>query len=178
MTCSIEGCDNAALRRTWCSKHYTRWVRYGSADYRIGGEIRDGKKVCSRCREDKPVDEFGEDASKPSGLNTYCRPCVVLNAAAYRLRKPHYWVTGEHRRRARMAGVAFEPIDRLAIFDRDGWACGICHDHIHRVLVYPHPMSAALDHVMPLSLGGAHEASNCQASHWICNLRKSNKVAA
>lgn len=39
-------------------------------------------------------------------------------------------------------------------------------------------MSASLDHVVPLSLGGAHTPENTQASHLICNGRKGNRSAA
>jgi len=32
-TCSIEGCSNRAYARTWCSKHYQRWLKHGSPDW-------------------------------------------------------------------------------------------------------------------------------------------------
>lgn len=32
-------------------------------------------KRCSRCREDKPVDQFHANASKPSGFDSACREC-------------------------------------------------------------------------------------------------------
>jgi len=28
--CSIDGCGNAAYCRSWCRKHYTRWLRNGT----------------------------------------------------------------------------------------------------------------------------------------------------
>ena len=27
--CSIENCDGVEFGRTWCSKHYRRWLRHG-----------------------------------------------------------------------------------------------------------------------------------------------------
>lgn len=27
--CSVEGCDRVVLARGWCTRHYTRWLRYG-----------------------------------------------------------------------------------------------------------------------------------------------------
>lgn len=30
--CSVEGCDNSASARGWCSAHYGRWRRSGTAD--------------------------------------------------------------------------------------------------------------------------------------------------
>ena len=31
-TCTVDGCDTEALTRNLCSKHYTRWKRYGTAE--------------------------------------------------------------------------------------------------------------------------------------------------
>ena len=31
-SCSIEGCSNKELSRTWCSKHYSRWSRNGDPE--------------------------------------------------------------------------------------------------------------------------------------------------
>lgn len=35
-------------------------------------------------------------------------------------------------------------------------------------------MSATIDHIIPMSLGGGHTYLNTQAAHMICNSRKSN----
>lgn len=35
-------------------------------------------------------------------------------------------------------------------------------------------MSASLDHILPLSLGGAHSMANVQLAHLSCNHTKSN----
>lgn len=78
------------------------------------------------------------------------------------------------RERAKNYGVKYEPINRLKVYERDNWRCGICKQRIDKRIQYPHPMSASLDHVIPMSLGGGHLYSNVQCSHWICNVRKSN----
>lgn len=70
------------------------------------------------------------------------------------------------------------PFNRADIFERDGWVCGICLDAVDRELAYPHPMSASLDHVTPVSLGGSHSPENVQCSHLTCNVRKGNRVGA
>lgn len=72
---------------------------------------------------------------------------------------------GDYKRRARRWGVAYEPINRLVVFRRDGWLCGICGDPVARE-------DASLDHVIPMSLGGPHLYSNVQCSHLLCNVRK------
>lgn len=82
-----------------------------------------------------------------------------------------------HRTRARRFGVEYEPINRTKVFRRDGWRCGICQGKIDRRLKHPHPMSATLDHIVPMSEGGPHRYENVQAAHWLCNISKGNGSA-
>lgn len=79
------------------------------------------------------------------------------------------------RRRARMAGVAHVPIISADIFERDRWVCGLCHRRIPKHLKSPHPMSASLDHIVPLADGGDHLPTNVHASHLRCNLSKNRR---
>lgn len=71
-----------------------------------------------------------------------------------------------------------EKFDYTDIFERDGWVCGICTLPVDRDLKWPHPMSASLDHITPVSLGGCHSPENVQCSHLTCNVRKGNRVGA
>jgi 5-methylcytosine-specific restriction endonuclease McrA len=61
------------------------------------------------------------------------------------------------------------------IFERDGWACQLCGLPIDRDARKPDPLSVSLDHIVPISLGGAHSRANTQCAHLSCNVRKSNK---
>lgn len=76
------------------------------------------------------------------------------------------------RRRARKRAVPTESFTHLEIFQRDRWRCGLCHKKVDRKLAYPDPMSASLDHIVPLAEGGSHTRQNVQCAHWICNSRK------
>lgn len=80
-----------------------------------------------------------------------------------------------YRARARQHGVQYELINRIKVYNRDGWRCGICRKPIDRRLKAPNPMSASLDHIQPMSHGGDHTYINVQASHHICNALKSNR---
>lgn len=72
-------------------------------------------------------------------------------------------------RRARIAGVKTEPIDRHIVFERDEWKCGICGEHV--------PLEqASLDHIVPLAKGGDHLYANCQTAHLKCNLSKGARL--
>lgn len=68
-----------------------------------------------------------------------------------------------------------ESIEAQAIYERDHWRCGLCHTAVDKTLNHPHPMSASLDHIVPLSLGGHHVRTNVQLAHLQCNLRKGNR---
>lgn len=79
-----------------------------------------------------------------------------------------------NRRRARKLTAPYEEFSRSEIFERDGWKCGLCSQPVDRDLAHPDPMSASLDHIVPLAKGGSHTRSNVQCAHLICNSRKSD----
>lgn len=76
------------------------------------------------------------------------------------------------RRRARKLSTTVESINRLEVFERDGWICGICGVAIDPQARWPESQFASVDHVVPLSKGGTHTLENLQAAHLGCNLRK------
>lgn len=79
-------------------------------------------------------------------------------------------------REARCWGPEAERIDPLVVYERDGWICGICGLAVDRDRKHPDPWSVSLDHVVPLSRGGAHVYANVQCAHFRCNIRKSDTV--
>lgn len=55
--------------------------------------------------------------------------------------------------------------------------CGICGREIDKTLRYPNPLSAVVDHIIPLAKGGhPSDIENLQLAHWQCNSRKSDKL--
>ena len=55
--------------------------------------------------------------------------------------------------------------------------CALCGKPIDKTLKTPHPMSAEVDEIIPISKGGSPIApDNCQLVHRICNQRKGNKT--
>ncbi|MEU3452178.1 HNH endonuclease signature motif containing protein [Micromonospora sp. NPDC006766] len=81
-----------------------------------------------------------------------------------------------HFRRARIRGADAEKFTKESIFDRDGWRCALCNRKIQRRLKHPHPLSASLDHTVPLSRGGTHTRANVRAAHLRCNLKKHARI--
>lgn len=79
---------------------------------------------------------------------------------------------GRHARRVRIGSGTVERFAALEIFERDDWMCGLCREAIDPSLKWPEPLSASLDHVLPIAAGGEHTRANTQAAHLICNVRK------
>ncbi|MER5843700.1 HNH endonuclease [Streptomyces prasinus] len=80
------------------------------------------------------------------------------------------------RRRMRMleaqTSEVFAPLD---VHTRDGWTCQLCCEPIDQAIAWPHPKSPSVDHIIPLSRGGAHALSNVQSAHLGCNSSKCDK---
>lgn len=130
-------------------------------------------------------------SSRPCSIDGCTRPHVALGWCAKHHRANHpnskSWSTGNPEtrranlrrktqlRRARLAGVDRESIDRDAIADRDGWICGLCGLPVKSELAWPDPKSASLDHIVPISKGGDHLRANVQISHLDCNMAKGDR---
>lgn len=136
--------------------------------------------TCQHCGN-----QFARTAKRP---RKYCGPtclAAVMNkrphgqhhARKVRYRDSH--LASKRRRRATERGSACsESIVPARIYARDGWRCGICHRKVNPLLTYPHPRSASLDHIEPLSLGGHHVPANVQLAHLDCNVDKNNRKPA
>lgn len=177
--CSIPGCSGVHYGRTWCQNHYLRWYDHGDPLARQRGEVVDGKKICTACREDKPLSEYGADARV--GLAIYCRECNRQKAAERRAKSPASVKEATAkcylRRRAEKSGVHAVAVSRTAVLERDEWTCQICFDPIDPGLTAPDQMRASIDHRIPLSRGGTHTLDNVQAAHLLCNVRKGARMA-
>lgn len=94
----------------------------------------------------------------------------------FRERYPETYAAADQLRAERKL-VDAERVAPVEIHDRDGWICQLCDGSIDQVLAWPDPMSASLDHVIPLARGGRHTRDNLQSAHLRCNLQKGDKVA-
>ena len=60
---------------------------------------------------------------------------------------------------------------------RECSVCALCGREIDKSLKSPHPMSAEVDEIIPISKGGSPiDPSNLQLVHRACNIRKSNHI--
>lgn len=140
---------------------------------------------CTRCGEAKRLVDFGVDRRARFGRVRICKACkaqaandyvaadetrrraVIDRAATWAKAHPEVGRATVLRRRARLRGAtigAFGPkeIDqRMAMF---GHRCWICRGPYEQV-----------DHVKPVSKGGAHMLCNLRPICGDCNLRKSGR---
>ena len=152
------GCGKAILpshsNRPWCSpscrpKRKSRWVP------------KVHELVCKGC--DKPFQQS-------IGHQLFC-----TKACAKRADKRS---SGNHRKRARRAGVVYEAVNRIKVFERDNWRCQVCGCKTPRKKSGSNDDTAPeLDHRIPLALRGGHTWDNLQTACRKCNQRKGGHLA-
>lgn len=153
-----------------------------------------GRHCCRACvpppRKKRPkVSCLDCGVSMPFGARR-CPPCAAIYRAstqseeakqkrkvaarkADRERFGKYW-----RGKARAYGAHYEKVDRTKIFDRDDWICYLCGRPVPRGLLRDCRAKDAptIDHVVPISKGGAHAAHNIRLAHRGCNSRKQSRI--
>lgn len=88
---------------------------------------------------------------------------------AYRKAHSQQYHTRSQRRRALQRGVEHQPYKAAEIALRDQGICGLCHKRVAKA-------DRSIDHILPLSLGGADAPYNVQLAHLRCNSMKQNSA--
>lgn len=194
--CTIEGCEKLTVGRGWCAMHWARWKKHGDPLFttppphvpvacRIAG-CPDPKR--SRLSDLCEVHYYrlrrtGSAELLPRATETRrCRVCGTefeawaAGPGAYcsHVCKGRF-DAGHYSRRVR----ADKDRDRIVtqqIGDRDGWRCHLCAKPVNPKLKHPHPMSATIDHLIPLARGGTHRLNNVKLAHSVCNKRKGTRA--
>lgn len=181
---SCEGCGVAVRRAQrgpvprWCAKCYT------ARNVLLTNERRRNPDAPA-LRAGRPCQTCGEIVASTGTrgpIRRWCDPCTEKHnrkvSDQWLKDRPDLqrdkWRAHKLKRRAQQRNLPAESISPQAIFERDGWSCGICRQDIDPDDRYPDPGSASVDHVIPLSLGGHHVWSNVQASHLLCNVLRQN----
>lgn len=83
--------------------------------------------------------------------------------------------------RCREYNVPYDPsITRAQVYAQSGWKCHLCGKRVLKRLKYPHPKSASLDHITPLSWrenSPGHVWGNVALAHLRCNQSKGARFA-
>lgn len=101
---------------------------------------------CSRCGAEVDLTKRGDLGRLPPSNTRLCAGC---------------------RPKMRYYGLS-----AAQLAERDGPRCALCGEDVDFSLRSPHPMSASVDHIIPRSRGGTHDADNLQLAHRTCNTRK------
>ena len=152
--------------KTCYSRHRFRLKPYIHKCVECGSEFRSGLSKASCCSP-KCSAERSLKAAIENGRNNPPPRKHASRADAYRVY--------DFRRRAAYDADAAEVFSAEEIFERDGWLCQICHEEIDQDLVFPHPRSVSLDHVIPIARGGLHRRDNVQCAHLSCNSSKGSR---
>lgn len=127
-----------------------------------GGCFRAGRRLL---REPRACPECGAEVVRHPLAKFCCKRCMIR--ASHRQRRHVERASGLRRDLKRKVPL----LTILLIGERDGWRCHLCRGRVER-------SEASLDHLIPLSAGGQHVASNVALAHHRCNSRRSNRGAA
>ena len=145
-----------------------------------------GSTCSDECRLEQARQKYQEYATEKISDRLYvCKECGREFVAPYgdkrhafcsrACSRRHYGRINKRTRRAlKKCNGQVDRINPLDVYERDNWYCGICGGTVDKRLEYPHPHSASLDHIVPLSCGGEHTLGNVQLAHLQCNVQKSN----
>lgn len=177
--CSALDCDRPVKARSVCTKHYKQLYRQENIE-----KLREQDRVAKQdFRQRNP--DYGkqyyvahtEQRRKATKKWAAAHSDEVKRKARdWQKANPHKVRNNVARRRAAEKSSQLEKIDRLVVFERDGWVCQLCYTEVDKNLKFPERGFATLDHVIPLSKGGSHTYSNVQLAHLSCNQTKSNSI--
>ena len=153
-----KGCSGAFVKQsTW-----TYCTDECASEYRSKKNARTG--TCRKCL-----------VSSTAKGRYYCDPCRDARDTETRRaekKRNRHKRGSNHRQRARIFNVYYEPVNPMQVFARDHWVCQLCGHNIDPDLKWPAPRSRSLDHVVPMSMGGPHTYGNTQLACLECNTNK------
>jgi len=103
------------------------------------------------------------------------RKSISVNSKKHYLANIEKFRARDRKYQALKRGNTHEPYTDTYIFERDNWVCGICGQKINKRLKWPNPRSKSIDHIVPISKGGANAPINVQSAHLRCNISKHDR---
>lgn len=139
---------------------------YTPKTYRVVTE-----KLCAKCKTIKPASEFNKHSETTDRLDSWCRACNRISQKQWEAQNPNIrnqaTQVSNALRRARYYGASGR-------FTRPEWK-SLCEKYDNRCLCCGKSepeISLTVDHVIPLSQGGANTIENIQPLCWQCNRQK------
>lgn len=162
--------------RSWCyeclpAEHETDAKAYHARANQLAAFRRSGKHgSCCGVRTCKDCDEPYEPWCKwshPGAAGPRCHPCYLAYTRKRQTplatkRPPANPFKYTSRQWQRFAHSVYESETH----------CGICGEYVEQTLPFTHRMSRTVDHIQPISLGGAwYDRDNVRLAHRSCNSR-------
>lgn len=165
LTCGVE--FEQVRRARFCGEECRKeMARRKSRNRSIEVSKASRRVICASCEQ--PFErEYGNDIPRKT-----CSDVCYARQLGMQQRRH------KDTRRARRRNAFVAPVYRREIYERDGWTCQLCGDEVDRTAAVPDPLSATLDHIVPLAKGGTHEPSNVQLAHFLCNSVKGDRLAS
>ncbi len=171
MKCNREGCTVEVARRgraLYCSDACRAKVNDRKYTLTHKDELNESRrlkyKTNTEARQGRLASNKRYRQANAERINKHISDYYSEHPEKRRIKRRRY--------RALKWGVGHSTYRANYIFTRDDWVCQICGRKINRRLKHPNPLSASVDHIIPLSKGGDDSPVNVQASHLRCNVGK------
>lgn len=150
-------CSKECRYKSNLEKHKAEWQNKAAEIYPGGIKT----KICRWCNEEMKV-----SARKSYAGRLYHEDCSrEAQAARYRIK------TVKRQKKTNPQRISPEQVVR-----EYGSDCNICSEPIDLELPRTHRFGLTVDHHIPVNKGGTDDMSNLRPAHWICNVKKSDKM--
>jgi hypothetical protein len=142
---------------------------------------------CGQCnRELANTKALAKAVQRHQGKTCKCIECNAVFQPAYGSKRRSYCsaecalkgnrkhsARGNDRKRARAHGVEYQYINPMKVLRRDNWTCQLCGRKTPEAFRGTlHDRAPEVDHILPISKGGAHTYANLQCACRACNAAK------
>lgn len=186
IACSKKCLDKRKSEKLKQARQRTKSCHYCKVDFVTGSNKQKFCSVDCRRKQHK-IDHPHQRNTEPKKIVCgWCGQIVIVPPSFTSHKKYHPECKVQARRaRYRIKTVKRQSLtvipSRLSadqIVAQMGAVCGICKDPIDLTLKRTSKMGLTVDHIIPLSRGGQDTLDNMQPAHWVCNVKKGNKVNA
>lgn len=167
----------------WCGKKYAaknKYQKYCCKECGYEGNKRLQRQQWAERYVPKKIKckECGLEFMTECG-DTHSVFCCQTCADKYKRRREHqgerhkaYMKRCKRTRDKQLVRQTVGAVSYEALYERDKGICGICGLPVHEDKFVDNSWGGTVDHIIPVSVGGAHGMSNCQLAHRICNSLK------
>jgi len=172
-TCVVDECDSPPFARGLCAMDWRRWRAETDPEWQE--DFLAKRRDWHAANPDKVQDARRRSRGKHL-------EAALERARRWRAENRDQVMVNNWRRRRRAAGLSedvTDVVDPIVIFERDAGICSVCALDVNPDLDWPDPMSATVDHIVPVSdPASEHSYANTALAHFDCNRRKHTNQSA